>query len=200
MDKIIVYVDDAAHAQQQLTPMKSREQTGRPVAATHWVLVACAPRMTHRISKWVSHSARESWRAKWSDKLFGELTPGLLASGDTVTTVLAKGPLPELTDRLKAEHDTSRVLDARSQVMAFRAQTQAERLRDRLTALGHDVRLVDFPDYTTHIGEEILTELHTEIQVAKRRLLLVEASLLVVGTAVWGFGDIPYTYFLACKA
>jgi len=34
-------------------------------------------------------------------------------------------------------------------------QTQAERLRDRLIALGHDVRLVDFPDYTTHIGEEI---------------------------------------------
>ncbi|MGE3955901.1 MAG: dTMP kinase [Vicinamibacterales bacterium] len=34
-------------------------------------------------------------------------------------------------------------------------QTQAERLRDRLTTLGHTVRLVDFPDYTTHIGAEI---------------------------------------------
>ncbi len=34
-------------------------------------------------------------------------------------------------------------------------QTQAERLRDRLTALGHGVRLVSFPDYTTHIGGEI---------------------------------------------
>ena len=33
-------------------------------------------------------------------------------------------------------------------------QTQAERLRDQLTALGHRVRLVSFPDYTTHIGTE----------------------------------------------
>jgi dTMP kinase len=34
-------------------------------------------------------------------------------------------------------------------------QTQAERLRDRLTALGRDVHMVSFPDYHTHIGAEI---------------------------------------------
>jgi dTMP kinase len=34
-------------------------------------------------------------------------------------------------------------------------QTQAERLRDRLTALGRSVRLMSFPDYTTPIGTEI---------------------------------------------
>ena len=34
-------------------------------------------------------------------------------------------------------------------------QTQAERLRDRLTGVGHRVRLVSFPDYTTHIGDEL---------------------------------------------
>jgi hypothetical protein len=114
MDKIIVYLDDAVHAQQQLTPMTHRE-AGRsgPAVGTHWVLVACAPRMTHRISKWVSHSARESWRAKWAEKLFAEVVPPLKARGDSVTTVLAKGPLPELTQRLSAEHATSRVLDAR---------------------------------------------------------------------------------------
>jgi len=113
MDKIIVYVDDAAHAQQQLAPMKSSARQAAAATNTHWVLVACAPRMTHRISKWVSHSARESWRAKWAEKLFAQLAPGLQASGDTVTAVLAKGPLPELTERLKAEHGTVRVLDAR---------------------------------------------------------------------------------------
>ena len=106
MEKIIVYVDDAEYALQQLTPMKSS-------AGTHWVLVACAPRMTHRISKWVSHSARQNWRDKWADKLYGAVVPPLRARQDQVTTVLAKGPLAELTDRLLAEHGPSRVLDAR---------------------------------------------------------------------------------------
>ena len=54
MDKIIVYVDDADHAQQLLAPLVANE----PAHQRHWVLVACAPRMTHRVSKWVSHSAR----------------------------------------------------------------------------------------------------------------------------------------------
>ena len=34
-------------------------------------------------------------------------------------------------------------------------QTQAERLRDRLTASGRTVRLLSFPDYATHIGQEL---------------------------------------------
>ena len=112
MEKIIVYIDDAGYAQQQLTPMKNSGPAGRS-PATHWVLVACAPRMTHRISKWVSHSARENWRAKWADKLFAEVMPPLKARGDTVTPILAKGPLTELTEQLLAEHGTARVLDAR---------------------------------------------------------------------------------------
>jgi hypothetical protein len=105
VDKVIVYLDDPAYAHQQMPA-----PAGGP---THWVLVACAPRMTHRISKWVSHSARENWRAKWADKLFDQVIPPLQARGDAVTPVLAKGPLPELTRVLMAEHGTARVLDAR---------------------------------------------------------------------------------------
>ena len=41
-------------------------------------------------------------------------------------------------------------------------QTQAERLRDRLTDLGHKVRLVSFPDYNTHIGDELAKALGGE--------------------------------------
>ena len=104
MEKVIVYLDDAAYAQQQLP------STAEPI---HWLLVACAPRMTHRISKWVSHSARENWRAKWADKLFEQVVPALRGRGDTVTPILAKGPLPELTRWLVAEHGSSRVIDAR---------------------------------------------------------------------------------------
>ena len=111
MDKIVVYVDDATYAEQQLMPMMSGNAGG--TAQTHWIVVACAPRMTHRISKWVSHSARENWRAKWSDKLFGQVVPMLKTRGDAVTPVLAKGPLVELTQRLITEHGAARVLDAR---------------------------------------------------------------------------------------
>jgi hypothetical protein len=105
MDKVIVYMDDPAYARQRM-PAAS----GVP---THWVLVACAPRMTHRISKWVSHSARENWRAKWADKVFDQVVPPLRARGDAVTPVLARGPLPELTRVLMAEHGPMRVIDVR---------------------------------------------------------------------------------------
>jgi hypothetical protein len=105
MDKVIVYVDDPAYARQRMPGVD-----GSP---THWLLVACAPRMTHRISKWVSHSARENWRAKWAGKLFDQVVPSLQERGDVVTPILARGPLPELTRTLMAEHGTSRVLDVR---------------------------------------------------------------------------------------
>jgi hypothetical protein len=113
MEKIIVYLDDAAYAQQHLVPMRAGVAGSPGQSGTHWVLVACAPRMTQRISKWVSHSARENWRAKWAEKLFEQIVPGLQASGNSVTTVLAKGPLPELTRKLMAEHNAAHVLDAR---------------------------------------------------------------------------------------
>ena len=110
MDRVIVYVDDAAYAQQILAPLLAREAA----AGTHWILVACAPRMTHRISKWVSHSARENWRTKWADKLFAQIVPMLPLSGARVTTLVAKGPLTELTDQLQAaETSAAQVLDAR---------------------------------------------------------------------------------------
>jgi hypothetical protein len=104
MEKVIVYVDDPAYAHQQM------RATGTP---THWLVVACAPRMTHRVSKWVSHSSRENWRAKWADKLFEQVVPVLQARGDAVTPILAKGPLPELTRSLLAEHGDLRVMDVR---------------------------------------------------------------------------------------
>lgn len=105
MDRIIVYVDDAAWALQQLAPARTR--------ATHWVLVGCAPRMSQRIGKWVSHSSREKWRAQWAGKVLAAIEPVLRAQGDRVTSLLAGEPLPPLTERLLAEHGACRVVDAR---------------------------------------------------------------------------------------
>jgi hypothetical protein len=120
MDKIIVYIDDAAHALQQLTPMKtggpvasSLAQARQPIQVTQWILVACPPRMTQHINKWVNHSAREKWRAKWSEKVLAQIAPTLTTQGDLVVPLVAKGTLTTLTDRLLAEHGPARVLDAR---------------------------------------------------------------------------------------
>ncbi|KQP47775.1 hypothetical protein [Pseudorhodoferax sp. Leaf274] len=113
METVIVYIDDAAYARQQLASVLDAGATDTQLPPVHWVLVACAPRMTHRISKWVSHSARENWRAKWSDKLFNEVSPWLRQRGDRITEVLAKGPLTELQAQLAGEHRTQHLLDAR---------------------------------------------------------------------------------------
>ena len=105
MERIIVYVDDAAYARRQLVPMRS--------GTTHWVLVACPPRMTQRIGKWLSHASREKWRRQWSARLFAHLQPMLQSGGDRVTTVIAQAPLPALTQELVAVHGACRVFDAR---------------------------------------------------------------------------------------
>ncbi|MBO9514394.1 MAG: hypothetical protein J7549_09775 [Variovorax sp.] len=110
MEKVILYVDDASHAREFLERMAAAKAD---VGVRHWVLVACAPRMTHRISKWVSHSARENWRAKWFAKVQEQVHPLLQREGAQVTPVLAHGPLAELTQRLKREHGVAQVIDAR---------------------------------------------------------------------------------------
>jgi hypothetical protein len=107
-----VYLDDAAHAAMRLASMTAASPGAR-AAPRHWILVACAPRMTHRISKWVSHRTRENWRERWADKLFGQVLPLLARRDDRVTPVLAKIPLPELIRSLQAEFGSASVIDAR---------------------------------------------------------------------------------------
>lgn len=107
MDKIIVYIDDAEHALQQLTPMLVGN--GR----TQWMVVACPPRLTRHISKWVNQATRENWRIKWADKLFAQLLPALRQRGDEFTTQVATAPLTQLTGQLLEQWGPARVLDAR---------------------------------------------------------------------------------------
>jgi hypothetical protein len=112
MDTIIAYVDDADYALQQLAPMLD-EASGANRRAAQWILVACPPRMSRHINKWVNHTARENWRNKWSDKLFKLITPRLQACGGKVVTLLSTGPLMEMTQELQMKYGTARVLDAR---------------------------------------------------------------------------------------
>jgi hypothetical protein len=110
MDNIIVYVDDVPHAVQMLQPMLPQ---GLATGPTRWIVVGCAPRVTHHVSKFVTHSARDGWRRKWSEKVFGQVVPLLRKEGDDVVTLVAQGPLAAQTDLLIREHGAARVLDAR---------------------------------------------------------------------------------------
>lgn len=110
MDTLIVYVDEAAYALKMLTPMLAPASAR---SATRWLVVACPPRITHHASKWVTHSARESWRGKWADQVFGAVLPLLQRPGDAVITQVSRGPLIPLTDSLLKQHSGARILDAR---------------------------------------------------------------------------------------
>ena len=115
MQTIIVYVDDADHAQLllQAAVLAPNAQNA------HWILVACAPRITHRVSKFASNRSRESWRNKWADRLFQACVPTLQAYGVRVTTLLARTPLPELLASLQAEYGAqAQVLDMRRPKLA----------------------------------------------------------------------------------
>jgi hypothetical protein len=110
MDNMIVYLDEAAHGLAILPSMLPAGQARGPI---RWILVGCAPRVTHHVSKWVTHSARQSWRNKWADKLFSQVVPALRLPGDEVLTQIASGPLCDVTDALMSQHGAGRVLDAR---------------------------------------------------------------------------------------
>ena len=108
MDNIIVYMDDAEHALHQLAPMM-----GGSNAPVQWILVACPPRMTRHINKWVHHAARVQWRQKWANKLFENLVPQLDFGSSRVIRAVAQGPLVDMSRELQLQYGAARVLDTR---------------------------------------------------------------------------------------
>jgi len=108
MERIAVFVNDAAHARHLLQPMLGN---GEP---THWILVACPPTLTRHIGRWVSQSARQAWRERWSDELLSQLAPELGAqAGNKVERLIAGKPLRDVSARLAARLPGLRLLDAR---------------------------------------------------------------------------------------
>lgn len=113
MDNIIVYIDDAAHALHLLQPLLATDSRASSQPDTHWILVGCAPRVTHRVSKWVTHSARDNWRRKWADKVFSQIVPALADRSGNITTLLAETSLGQQTEWLVQQHGLAQVVDAR---------------------------------------------------------------------------------------
>jgi hypothetical protein len=108
MQTLIVYVDDAQHALDHLPRARGDEVGGR-----RWVLIGCPPRVTHHVSRWVTRSARESWRSKWANKLFAQLVPALGRPGDEVITCIGDNNLNAQSEALLREHQQARIVDAR---------------------------------------------------------------------------------------
>ena len=110
MENIIVYLDDAAYAQQQLAPMQGDAAPENRGAGTRWVRVACPPHMTRRIGKWVSHSARESWRGQrlTLEVLWPDEPPAAAAGidpGDRVDLERSIARLPDGCRQVLVLHD-----------------------------------------------------------------------------------------------
>lgn len=110
MEKIAVFVDDAEHAAGVLAPLLAGRGAG-----VEWVVVGCAPKLTHRIGKWASNASRMQWREHWVRALRARLEPVLAQAGvERCEWQLARGPLDatarSLRQRLGAD---LRLLDAR---------------------------------------------------------------------------------------
>ena len=140
MNNIIVYVDDPAYALQMLQPMLLVDSVNGPV---RWIVVGCAPRVTHRVSKWVTRSARESWRGKWAEKVFSRLQPLLQQGGDTAVTLLAQSTLPTQTEALIGQYGCARVLDARRPKFGQDMQpVTMSQIQENHTVLGYATALL----------------------------------------------------------
>lgn len=109
MRTIALFIDDAAAARIALQPLMQSRDPG------HVILVACAPKLTRHVGRFVSNAGREQYRQRWARELFAELQPlwSLLPRG-TVETMIAKAPPEVIVQRMKV-HEGSDLLaiDAR---------------------------------------------------------------------------------------
>ena len=107
MNVKIVFVDDATFALQRLSERSH-------AADQHWVLVACAPKITRRASRWGNRSTLDKWRNKWAKNLF----EGLIPQSDQlqqsrVSTHISEVSVQQMTSQLHAEYPAAEVLDWR---------------------------------------------------------------------------------------
>ena len=107
MNVKIVFVDDAAFVLQRL-------QEHAAVTDGHWVLVACAPKITRRASRWGNRSTLDKWRNKWAKNLFEGLIPqSELLQSARVSTHISEVSVQQMTAQLHAEYPEAEVLDWR---------------------------------------------------------------------------------------
>ena len=103
----IVFVDDAAVALQHLAAHDAN-------SGDHWVLVACAPKIARRASRWGNRSTLDKWRNKWAKNLFDAIIPhSPQLRSVRVSTHISDASMQQMTAQLHATHPEAEVLDWR---------------------------------------------------------------------------------------
>lgn len=96
MRTIALFVDDASTARLALRPLLAAQDPGRVI------VVACAPKLTRHVGRWLNNAAREQYRQRWSRELFSELQPlWAKAPRGTVETLAVHGPLEAMAQGLR---------------------------------------------------------------------------------------------------
>ena len=109
MPTIALFIDDAEAARLALRPiLQSRD-------ARRVILVACAPKLTRHVSRFVSQAGREQYRQNWARDLFSELQPlWSAAPRGTIETMIAKAPPDVIVQRMRVQVGTDLLaIDAR---------------------------------------------------------------------------------------
>ena len=77
-------------------------------------MVACAPKITRRASRWGNRSTLDKWRNKWAKNLFEGIVPNSqpLQSGH-LSTHISEVSVQQMTAQLHAEYPDAEVLDWR---------------------------------------------------------------------------------------
>jgi hypothetical protein len=121
MRTIALFIDDAAAARMALQPLMQSKDAGRVV------LVACAPKLSRHVGRFVSNAGREQYRQRWAGDLFTELQPlWSAAPRGTVETMIAKAPLEVIVQRMKVREGTELVaIDARKAALEQARLNQA---------------------------------------------------------------------------
>jgi len=107
MEKIIVVVNDANYALQMVEPMRN------DASPTQWILLACPPKFTRHVNRWVNRQSLNVWRNKWAQDVIQVIKPVLVRGRDSLHWKCSQGDLSKEIQRLQQEFGTQRVLDAR---------------------------------------------------------------------------------------
>ncbi len=121
MRTIALFIDDAAAARMALQPLIQSSD------AVRVVLVACAPKLSRHVGRFVSNAGRDQYRQRWARDLFSELQPlWSTAPRGTVETMIAKAPLEVIVQRMKVHEGTELVaIDARKAALEQARMNQA---------------------------------------------------------------------------